>query len=112
MLSSLSACVLDTMSLNSGESGRTLWKCGSLLLEVLMADGHVFDSALHRHASEVGDECKPLIFKDGVRVTFPTSTKSVRPPRASRLHSRFAEGAVLQIIHADSYSCIGQPSHK
>ncbi|CAJ1445200.1 unnamed protein product [Effrenium voratum] len=33
---------------------------------------------------EVGDECKPLIFKDGVRVTFPTSTKSVRPPRVRK----------------------------
>lgn len=33
-------------------------------------------------SSKVGDECKPLIFKEGVRVMFPPPTKSIRPPRA------------------------------
>eukprot|EP00435_Cladocopium_sp_Y103_P040227 s2780_g10.t3 len=33
---------------------------------------------------DVGDECKPLIFKDGVRVMFPPPTKSIRPPRVRK----------------------------
>lgn len=33
---------------------------------------------------DVGDECKPLIFKDGMRVVFPAPTKSVRPPRVRK----------------------------
>jgi len=33
---------------------------------------------------DVGDECKPLIFKEGLRVTFPPPTKSIRPPRVRK----------------------------
>lgn len=33
---------------------------------------------------DVGDECKPLIFKDGARVMFPLPTKSIRPPRVRK----------------------------
>lgn len=33
---------------------------------------------------EVGDECKPLIFREGVRVEFPVPTKSIRPPRVRK----------------------------
>lgn len=33
---------------------------------------------------DVGDECKPLIFKDGARVMFPPPTKSIRPPRVRK----------------------------
>mmetsp|Transcript_10264 Transcript_10264/g.24657 ORF Transcript_10264/g.24657 Transcript_10264/m.24657 type:complete len:391 (+) Transcript_10264:87-1259(+) len=33
---------------------------------------------------EVGDECKPLIFRDGVRIEFPPPTKSIRPPRVRK----------------------------
>lgn len=33
---------------------------------------------------EVGDECKPLIFRDGIRAIFPPPTKSIRPPRVRK----------------------------
>jgi len=33
---------------------------------------------------DVGEECKPLIFKDGIRVIFPPPTKSIRPPRVRK----------------------------
>lgn len=33
---------------------------------------------------DVGDECKPLIFKEGVRQMFPPPTKSIRPPRVRK----------------------------
>lgn len=33
---------------------------------------------------EVPDEFKPIIFKDGVRASFPPPTKRLRPPRAKR----------------------------
>jgi RNA recognition motif-containing protein len=36
---------------------------------------------MHR---EVPDECKPVIFQDGVRVPFPAPTRRVRVPRSSR----------------------------
>jgi hypothetical protein len=49
---------------------------------------HYRDSPVMHPA--IPDECKPVVFKDGVRVPFPAPTKSLRHPR-TRHHGRFYE---------------------
>jgi len=35
----------------------------------------------------VQDECKPVLFEDGMRIPFPAPTKAIRPPRIRHLKS-------------------------
>jgi len=76
-------------------NGFTTWNEPSeRVLGIEWSDAQGLDANIERYRNSpimheiVQDESKPAMFKNGVRVTFPEPTKSIRAPRLRKLKER------------------------